>query len=204
MAIDRNKLSAIIAGKARALCSLDGERIIDQYDKKNYYKQQGGINPLKTLNESDDYYGGVGLGMESYEDTAKIPTDDIVYDSESITNSKIPNKIKESFLKQRIDTAPISVLDEMSINASKQQINENKPLTQSQPQYNSNINGIDYSIIRAIVNECLKEHLSKTTLNENTSLQTIVLKEGNISLVDNKGNIYKAKLEKIGNKNDKK
>ena len=41
-------------------------------------------------------------------------------------------------------------------------------------------------------------------LNESASLQTIGLQNGNISLVDNKGNIYKAKLEKIGNKNDKK
>ena len=44
---------------------------------------------------------------------------------------------------------------------------------------------------------------NKQPLNESASLQTIGLQNGNISLVDNKGNIYKAKLEKIGNKNDK-
>ena len=63
--------------------------------------------------------------------------------------------------------------------------------------YAPNNTNIDYSIIKAIVNECLKEHLGQQTLNESATLKTIALKEGTISLVDNKGNIFKAKLEKI-------
>ena len=45
----------------------------------------------------------------------------------------------------------------------------------------------------------IKEHFEKQTITESTNLKTIALKEGTISLVDNKGNVYKAKLEKIGN-----
>ena len=62
---------------------------------------------------------------------------------------------------------------------------------------------IDYNIIKAIVNECLNEYFSKQPLNESATLKTIGLSNGNISIVDNKGNVYKAKLEKIGNKNEK-
>jgi hypothetical protein len=82
---------------------------------------------------------------------------------------------------------------------AKRQIQEN---VQTAPI--SNTGGVDYSIIKAIVNECLKEHFSKQTLNESTSLQTIGISNGTISLVDSKGNVFKAKLEKIGNTNDKK
>ena len=48
------------------------------------------------------------------------------------------------------------------------------------------------------------EYFKKQPLNESASLQTIGLSNGVISLVDNKGNVFKAKLEKIGNTNEKK
>jgi hypothetical protein len=110
-------------------------------------------------------------------------------------------------LEQRIDTTSLgqtSVLDSIGIKPLK------KPMAKRQIQENvqtapiSNTGGVDYSIIKAIVNECLKEHFSKQTLNESTSLQTIGISNGTISLVDSKGNVFKAKLEKIGNTNDKK
>ena len=58
--------------------------------------------------------------------------------------------------------------------------------------------GIDYSVIKAIVNECLNEYF-KRPLNESVgTLSGIGLKEGKIKLVDNKGNIFSANLEYQG------
>lgn len=191
MAIDKNKLASIIQGKARALCNpaLDNakpQRLNEGYQENN------------SFGFEDPYLSNT----YSYEHTR-----DITFTDENVQNSKLPDFIKESMANQHIDmTDGLSVLDDMGIKPNKKQVrrqmvNENiqKPATISPS------NGIDYTIIKAIVNECLKEYFdNKQPLNESTSLQTIGLQNGNISLVDNKGNIFKAKLEKIGNKNDKK
>ena len=102
-----------------------------------------------------------------------------------------------------IDTSSLSqtsVLDSLGI---KPEVTKPKTVMRENVSYTQPQSSIDYSIIKAIVNECLNEYFNKQQLNESSSLKTIGLKEGVISLVDNKGNVFKAKLEKIGNKNDK-
>lgn len=206
MAIDREKLGAIIAGKARTLCSTEGDRFIDS--KKGVNRNIPGINPLKALNESEDYYGLGDVNM-SYQTQSNETVKDINYTYEDASFSKMPEAIKQSMLENRIEMTGdgLSVLDSMNIKEIKKPLTEIKttptPQTQ-QTNYMPMVSGVDYSIIKAIVNECLNEYFSKNMINENASLQTIALKDGNISLVDNKGNIFKAKLERIGNKNDKK
>jgi hypothetical protein len=123
----------------------------------------------------------------------------------------MPDIIKQSMLNERIDvtgTGGISVLDSMDIQIptpNRKQINETNPQRNIQTALPQPVNpGIDYTIIKAIVNECLNEYFSKQSLNESVNVKTIGLKDGYISLVDNKGNIFRAKLEKVGNKNDKK
>ena len=68
--------------------------------------------------------------------------------------------------------------------------------------------GIDYALIKTIINECLETKLNEMAqrglLNEGTTLTGIGLKNGNIKLVDNKGNVFEAKLEYKGNRKDKK
>ena len=199
MAIDRSKLSAIIAGHARTLCSPEGDKLIDSYKKSEQIKN----TPSNIVNEA---YGYDEINSREMS-TINGQVNDIQYSYDSLISSKLPEHIKESFINQRIDvsgTGGISVLDEIGVKPVKKKINELKTQPTTQPQYTPIGNNIDYSIIKAIVNECLNEYFSKNMINENTSLQTIALKNGNISLVDNKGNIFKAKLEKIGNKNDKK
>lgn len=202
MAIDKNKLASIISGKAKALCSPQGDRMISEITNQRV-NNPNGVQSCNYMDYNDDFI------TESYNDRE---VNDINYTKEDIQNSKLPDFIKQSFAEQRIDmtgTGGLSILDGLPI--------ENTPRQRRQPQQkrqmvseqvmptqvNNTNSGIDYSIIKAIVNECLKEHFEKQTLNESASLKTIALKEGVISLVDNKGNIFKAKLEKIGNKNDK-
>ena len=193
MAIDKNKLASIIQGKAKALCNPMRDN-----DKPN--KINGGYQNYNTTYDFEDPYL-----TESYSSKS---TQDISFTTENLQNSKLPQFIKESMATQHIDmtnTGGLSVLDSMGIKPEKKPINRqvvNENVTN--PSIMQVSNGIDYTIIKAIVNECLKEYFdNKQTLNESASLQTIGLQNGNISLVDNKGNIYKAKLEKIGNKNDK-
>lgn len=66
---------------------------------------------------------------------------------------------------------------------------------------------IDYALIKTIINECLETKLNEMAerglLSEGTTLKGIGLSKGKIKIVDNSGNIFSAKLEKIGNVKDK-
>ena len=62
---------------------------------------------------------------------------------------------------------------------------------------------VDYTIIKAIVSECIKEYFSKQPINE-SSIKTIALGKGTIKIVGANGDVFQAKLEKVGNLNDKK
>ena len=116
----------------------------------------------------------------------------------------MPDKIKQSMLNEVIDVTALdnqSVLSGMEIPGGNRKPQQNRRPVNEQ-QYQVQGGNVDYSIIKAIVNECLNEYFSRQPLNENASISTIGLKAGAIKIVDNKGNVYSAKLEKIGNTND--
>lgn len=196
MAISKEKLAAIINGTAKQLCSPEGDMLIEQSKNSlsgDYY------NPSPTEFDYDaQQYDSLFYG--EMNETKNMG--DIKYNEASASNSKLPEHIKQSMLTEKIDASAlsnVSVLDQLGIKPTKPSKPKKTITENSTPHYQPNNSGIDYSIIKAIVNECLKEH-SKQQLNESNSLKTIALSGGTISLVDNKGNIYKAKLEKINNK----
>lgn len=198
MAISKEQLASIINGRAKHLCNPEGDKLVEGYTRGN--------NNIDNPNPSNyDYDADIYDNM--YLSTInEHKNNDIIYSESSAFNSKLPENIKRSMLEQRIDTSALgqtSVLDSLGIKPTPKHTLKRSPVNE-EVKTTSNTNGIDYTIIKAIVNECLKEHFSKQTLNENASLQTIGLSNGTISLVDNKGNVFKAKLEKIGNTNDKK
>ena len=188
MGINKEKLASIISGRARALCSVNGDKLVSE---KISNKNTTNYDPDPSSFTDYEQYDKLYLSESSNY------SNELEYNNDNIQNSNLPQHIKESLAKQKISLSNdgLSVLDELGIKPQQKQIKETKlaPI-QSNPQ-------IDYTIIKAIVNECLKEYFDKKPLNESANLQTIGLQNGNISLVDNKGNIYKAKLEKIGNKN---
>lgn len=197
MANKREKLAAILNGKARELCNPNSAAMKMKAQNQNinndYYSDSDDWNKM--------YLSEASYNQPSSKEQKNI---DIQYGTDNINESNLPPHIKESFAKQKIDmnsTGGFSVLDSLGVKPQERIIQE-QPLPQ-QKTYNTNAM-IDYSIVKAIINECLKDFFNKQPLNESAPLQTISLQNGNISLVDNKGNIYKAKLEKIGNKNDKK
>ena len=119
-------------------------------------------------------------------------------------NCKIPSFIRESMLSNPIGKTDESVLSNVDLSQyekkPKQRIVETaQPVAYAQ-------GGIDYTIIKAIVNECLETKLKecfKSQLNEST-IQSIGLKGGKITLTDNSGNVYSAQLKKVGNLNEMK
>jgi hypothetical protein len=138
------------------------------------------------------------------------------------TNSKLPKEILESFKTKQIDPSPLgygvssSILDEVNYRTQgklyaeetnklpqaklKQQIVENTQIPAT----------IDYSIIKMIVEDCMKKYVSslkKTIINEsknsNDELQALKLGD-KFSFITKNGDLYEAELKFIKNLNNKK
>ena len=203
MAISKEQLASIISGRAAQLCSPEGTRLIESHTGKQGIR--GDFNNPDPSAYDDDAYAFDSMYLSSLDEGEDK---DIQYSSSSASNSRMPDHIKKSMLENRIDTSSLgqtSVLDGLGVKPQKRTQQRRQPIQEqvttvaAAPQ-----SSVDQTIIKAIVNECLNEYFKKQPLNESASLQTIGLSNGVISLVDNKGNVFKAKLEKIGNTNEKK
>lgn len=208
MAVSKDKLASIIAGKAKQLCSPEGDRMISR--KINENNNGGGFDDPDPSMYDVDAYQFDSMFSSSVNESSYAPTyTEPSYNMEKVNSSKMPDFIKHSMVNEQIDLSPlqnVSVLDTLNIKPTpkpkqnKQMVREQiAPQQPIQQQYISQPS-VDYSIIKAIVNECLNEYFSKQQINESNSLKNIILKEGTITLVDNKDNLYKAKLQKIDKK----
>ena len=198
--MDKNKLAAIIQGKARAMCTPEYDRKINEATNIRKGRPTNNIQYYDPDPASFDDYQEYD-DMYLSESSQGVNSNDMVYTNETVRNSNLPDAVKQSLMEERINMkSNISVTDDLFSSMPQQPKQKTKKRVNEQVSSINNTaqpSTIDYSIIKAIVNECLKEHLGQQTLNESTTLKTIALKEGTISLVDNKGNIFKAKLEKI-------
>ena len=190
-----NELQNII-GRAKKLCNPTGDKLVNaNIDQSDFKKQLDESYDVPSVDDYDDAEQWDSL----YSDNA----------SEAYNNSRMPEHIKKSMLEHKIDTNALQDesgdLDfltegrERTTLASKRKNAVNENIVSRQPAAGA----IDYSLIKAIVSECIRETLANQSLNEGT-LSQIHLKKGVLSLVDSSGNVYRAKLEKIGNANDKK
>lgn len=179
MAITHEQLKSII-NRSRELCSETGDRLVNEHINNRSSMDLDDPDP-----SSFDY-----VPMESIfnEDRYEI-------NEESFEKSNLPENIKNSMRNHQI-RPNTSILDEMDIKPKKKKM----PMNESVPYQQAPVSqqAIDYSIIRAIMKECIDEYFKKKPLNEG-SLVGIGLKGGKITLVDNKGNKYMAKLEKVEN-----
>lgn len=199
-----------ILGNAQKLCNPEMNKAMDKIAKNARLDENGDMDPSSFDGDASSW-DKMFLSEAAYDEAKptaqpKAP----VITQRGMNKSRVPDFIKQSMISEAIDTTALSdnPLDRMDL--SKFQVKQATPRQQvneqvSVPQQTS---GIDYTIIKAIINECidnkLKEYgLTKQSLNENT-LKTIHLKGGNIKLVDNSGNVYSAQLERKGNINDKK
>lgn len=193
---------------SRVLCNADLK--VSPEMRERIASQINGV----SANDMDSYFCGDDLnagGMSMPSPTRSIDN----YNEESIDKSGLPDFIKESFKNQKIEMksnptleGAVNLINESDKKNTKKTvttINEAPHANTVMESQTSNGGGIDYSIIRAIVKDCLESYGGKTALNESATLNSIVLgKGGQISLVDTKGNIFTAKLQKTGNLNESK
>lgn len=201
-----NRFKAAIS-RARKLTQMDANGSLDSY-KQN------------ALNEGKMSFNENGVDVQL---TPSHETTNYNYVSESkISKSKLPKAVLESMKKNPIntdmlgvDTGAASVLDSF---IPKQTIQEERKPHQrivEQAQPTTIASNVDYSLIKTIVEDCVKKYtstLKKSLVNENKSLITEsnsentmqAMKIGNkFTFIDAKGNLYEAKLKKVGNINDK-
>ena len=142
-------------------------------------------------------------------------------------NSKLPMEIIESFKTTQIDTSVLglgttgSVLDRINFNTNGQLFQESAPqqiVTESKPETKTITEQatiataqIDYSMIKMIVEECVRKYtsaLKKSILNEskivneNSTLKAMKIGDKFTFVTDN-GDLYEAKLTFVKNINKK-
>lgn len=192
--------------RARELCNEDVK--VTPEARARYAQSSPHVGGM-SASQLDSFFCGDDI-PQSQSSSAPIKNIDNYTDSD-IENSNLPDFIKESFKKEKIeikDESSInSVLDKMqkTITPDRKKVSvineESSPVTAPHPALVSN--GVDYSIIRAIVKDCLESYMPKVNLNESSSLDSIAInKNGQISFIDTKGNIFTAKLQKTGNINE--
>ena len=210
MGLTKEQLSAIIS-KTASHCRPDSQAMTmsarENINEGSYGSIPSPDNWDSDAEKWDAMYSD--SAAEDYNGVPSISTRDIQYSEAGAARSALPENIKESMIKNRINVdalAGTSVLDTIGVKAkpmtapTRKRTQITEQTTSGQQVYGNG--GVDYSIIKAIVSECIRDYFSKQMLNEG-ALSSIVLQKGTVSLVDNKGNVFRAKLEKIGNANEK-
>lgn len=133
------------------------------------------------------------------------------------TNSKLPKEILESFQNKQIDMTPLSygvttsILDEVNHRTQGQLFKQTKQEKQHKIVETTNAQqpNIDYSMIKMIVEDCMKKYtsaLKKSILNEsktnNDNLKAMKIGD-KFSFITNNGDLYEANLKFIKNINKK-
>ena len=201
MGLSPQELASVL-GRAKTLCNMDNQ--INEAAAANRDR----INNSFGGPEVSAYDGDAAKWDAMFSDSAAEDYDAGTYAPSQISGaaferSGLPDNIKESFKKRSPISPQSSVKDALS--AAGQALMESRPVvTEARQNVVPQGGGVDYSVIKAIVSECIREYFSTNSLLTENSLKSIGLSKGVISLVDNSGNVYKAKLEKIGNTNDKK
>lgn len=198
MALTKQQLEQILS-KSRDLCNPEGDRLVESYKGNGMGTYD--INDPDPSNYGDyEQFDRLYLNEEEVrpQQRRKPKAKDISYNQATAANSRMPDKIKQSMLNEVIDANPLADIDVPQRRPQQRQ----QIIEKQQYQQPSQSSGVDYSIIKAIVNECLNEYFSRQPLNESNTLTTIGLKSGTIKLVDNKGNVYSADLKKLGNTNN--
>lgn len=230
-ALSEEVLKKLITPNARALSKPDASGYIDE-------GRIGGIDDFddsmflgETYEEPTSIESNYGYLSDGTAAKARALTDysSNDFNPDRVKNTRMSNAILEDMVKHPIDTAALNSMKLESAgngnitennarlakmltgakNVEKRlgdPVSETKGVVREQRQ--TNAGGIDYALIKSIVNECIEQKLNEMAerglLNEGTTLKGIGLNEGKIRLVDNKGNIFSAKLEYKGNTKDKK
>lgn len=203
--------------RARRIIQMDANGSLDNIAENA--KKNG------KMNYSDD--GLVNTNIMEHN-VQKTPSYTQVSNQAMNTKSKLPKEILESFANNNIDTSMLgvgvgqsSILDQLDsmtngklFNEATQPNSNRRTVQESTPQQQPTIvnSSIDYSMIKMIVEDCMKKYTSalkksllnesKTSVNEN-NLQAMKIGD-KFSFIDNEGNLYEAKMTFVKNINTKK
>lgn len=227
-ALSEDVLKKLITPNAKALSSPKGDKIIDEGRTGNLDEFDDSMFLAETYEEPMDIPSNGGYLSESTAAKARALTDysSNDFNPERVRKSKMSSAILEDMVKHPIDTAALNTqliesagngnavtnnarLNKMLSGAKmvEQRLGETPTKAPIREQTGGGVS-IDYSLIKTIVNECIEakfnEMAQRGLLNEGTTIKGIGLSNGKIKLVDNKGNVFSAKLEYQGNTKDKK
>ena len=228
--LSEDVLRKLITPNAKALSSPKGDKIIDEGRTGNLDEFDDSMFLAETYEEPMDVPSNGGYLSESAAAKARALTDysSNDFNPERVKSSKMLSAIKEEMIKNPIDTAALNaqmlesaaggnpanndrlmkmVSAAKKVDARASEL-DGKGMPKRQISEQSVGGGIDYALIKTIVNECIEakfnEMAQRGLLNEGTTIKGIGLSNGKIKLVDNKGNVFSAKLEYQGNTKDKK
>lgn len=189
MAISPEQLSNIIQGRAKTLCqptAAEQKRINTVQSKEDIGFGTDGLGmdsgSFDIRGAFNDRLKKKGISMDNVESTQDYSNNGYITES-AFAKSGLPDNIKEA-MKGRVSVVPDNEVPTTYQDAI--------PAPQTAPVQAQTASGIDYSVLRAIINDCLNNYFSSKG-----TLETIQLSGGNIKLIDNKGNTYQAKLEKV-------
>ena len=165
-----------------------------------------------SLTSADANVTSASLMSSSREDRMnRMPTGRM-----GVAAANVPSVIRESFQNQppvNESLTTSSVLDDVFGDMLTEQTTTQPVMKQIQQQPQQTFTtgaGVDYPMIRTIVEDIVRKYsqsLKKNILNESAGggaeVNTIALGK-TFKFLDSKGNIYEAKLTKVGNINEKK
>ena len=191
-----------ILKSAQFLMSEEGQKQIDFAAKSNTFGDD-----LDLSTNVPSQYRGAGKLLNENKNTSNTMSE------EKAASLGIPMSVFREMEKDYGDGGILSntpsimtessgsVLDGVKLTPSprrQEPIVEQRYTPTPQPQIPTGTVGVDYTIIKAIVEECIKRNIEeiKASILQESSLKRVRLGEGNkIQLVDNKGNLYESTLE---------
>lgn len=187
---------------ARKLIHEDAKSDFKRIPKTNYNGwDEGFANDNRSYDDYDSYMNSNDV-YDQNTNYIETYTPSKSYQYTDINRNKLPKEIVESMVGSTINE-PISVLDNLY---DFEKIEKNKPQIKEDITHN-----INYDTIRNICEDVVKKYasaLKKSIINESKNNDTDstlkAMKIGNkFSFIDDKGNIYEAKLTLKGNINKK-
>ena len=187
MAISAEQLAKSL-NAAQHLMSSEGQQKINE--ARNNFADSG----YNTTPYEYDYNTIIG-GQYIQENTQRSTGGNM-----TPSNSKLPQAIVESMMNHQIDT---SCLDPNGMTNVMKLVEQNAPQVKKQVIKEDKVipsaaSGIDYSLIKTIVNECISsqmENIKQTLLNEST-VKAFTIKDGNkVQFLSKNGDLYEGELK---------
>lgn len=212
------------------------ERVRDRNNSKYYSDQPrdsfsavqsmtGNESSSSHINEDagdDRFFAAMDAKMNEFRAKKDSMPQNIVpsFSAKSSAASKLPKEILEAFAKEPLtfdagNDLGVSVMDSMPIaqeepQRSRSVVNEEVAMVQA-PQRNVP-SGVDYEIIKSIVESAVKKYvgayakkmLTESKSNDGSTLKGIQLKGDKFVFIAENGDVYESKLEFKKNINSKK